>query len=97
MKITGRRGLVVPAEAVGLDPSAKGALKFPDTGGGTGLANDFSARTDTGYTGTLSNGVPQKLGRILKAFLSVYGSRYDKYYQTPRAWLTGYDEVSDRK
>lgn len=21
------------------------------------------------------------------------GARYDKYYQTPRVWLTGYDEV----
>ncbi|GKE29368.1 lisH domain and HEAT repeat-containing protein KIAA1468 [Tanacetum coccineum] len=54
-------------------------------------------------------GVPEKLGRLLKAFMSVSGSRwhavkscnvqlvdeisrYDKYYQTPRVWLTGYDE-----
>ncbi|GKC12633.1 hypothetical protein Tco_1009415 [Tanacetum coccineum] len=38
-------------------------------------------------------GVPEKLGRLLKAFMSVSGSRYDKHYQTPRVWLTGYDEL----
>lgn len=27
----------------------------------------------------------------------MYFCRYDKYYQTPRVWLTGYDEVSQNK
>jgi len=32
---------------------------------------------------------------VLSDETSYYLLRYDKYYQTPRIWLTGYDEVSE--